>query len=65
MMEEWIKEAKKNKCYALLIVMDTFDYECFPVEVQHKEDIINEQIKFNNHNAMLSLKETIIIDNKG
>ena len=38
-IREWLKQGKKEKATHLIVVVDTFSYEDYPVFVKKKEDV--------------------------
>ena len=62
MIENWIKEGKKDKCYALLIASDDFEYEIYPVYIKTEAEYERTYKKHNNRSQMSSVKEVILLN---
>lgn len=62
MIEDWIKEGKKDKCYALLIASDDFEYEIYPVYIKTKKQYERTYEEHNNYSQMRSVKEVILLN---
>lgn len=52
----WLETAKNRGATHLIVAVDRFDYENYPVYVSHYEDI-NKEIKRINRNSMQGIDE--------
>ena len=48
-ISRWLKEAKENKSSHLIIALDKFDYDNYPVYVSSKEKIEKEIKRIESH----------------
>jgi hypothetical protein len=49
-IKRWVKEAKKQKATHLIVAVDTFDHDNYPVFVSEDEDIKERVAHFNGPN---------------
>ena len=56
----WLQEAKEKNATHLIIVLDTFDYEDYPVFVLQGEELKEKVIKFSTA-SMQSIQEIITL----
>lgn len=58
--QRWIKEGKKKKARAILIVCDTFSYEDYPVYVSKNENVSTVRARYDGVN-MQRVQEVVML----
>lgn len=63
-VDEWIHQAKKQKCSYIISVCDTYDWDDYPVYCKDREEVVEESANYNRVN-MQKINEIIRINDDG